>query len=58
VLPVVIDDLTSDPRVRNLVVEQSRGVLGDAAAQVRTGTAEADDRVEAAVRRIFGGGRA
>ncbi|HEY3007213.1 MAG TPA: hypothetical protein VGJ63_03995 [Micromonosporaceae bacterium] len=57
VLPVVIGDLATDPRVRDLVVEQGRGVLGDVAEQVRTGTATADDQVEAAVRRIFGGGR-
>jgi len=56
VLPVVIEDLTADPRVRELVVEQGRGVIGDTAEQVRTGTAEADDRLETAFRRVFGGG--
>jgi hypothetical protein len=57
VLPMVIQDLAADPQVRDLVVEQTRGVLDDATEQVRTGTAEADDRVEAAFRRMFGGGR-
>jgi hypothetical protein len=56
VLPVVIQDLTDDPRIRELVVEQGRSVLGDAADQLRTGTATADDRVETGFRRMFGGG--
>ena len=54
VLPVVIDDLTADPRVRDLVVEQSRGMLGEAADQLRTHAASADDRVESAFRRLVG----
>ena len=54
VLPVVIADLTTDERVRELILDQSRGVLGEVAQQVRTNTAGADDRVESAVRRLFG----
>ncbi len=54
VLPVVIDDLTNDPRLRELVMEQSRGVVGEAAHQVRSATANADDRVETAFRRLVG----
>lgn len=54
VLPVVIDDLTTDPRVRDMVVEQSKGMLEEAAEQVRDTTSSADDRVEAAFRRLFG----
>jgi hypothetical protein len=52
VLPIVIEDLTKDPRVRDLVVEQGRGVVGEAAQQLRTTTATADDRVESAFRRL------
>ena len=58
VIPVVIEDLTADPRVRDLVVEQGRGVIGDTAIQLRNGTAAADDRVEKAYRRVFGTGTA
>lgn len=54
VMPVLIEDLTADQRVRDLVVEQSRGMLDEAADELRTTTASADDRVEAAFRRLFG----
>jgi hypothetical protein len=54
VLPVIIDDLTNDPRLRELVLEQSRGVVGEAAQQLRSATATADDRVEQAFRRWSG----
>lgn len=53
VLPAVIDDLSSDPKIREMVVEQSRGVLGEATEQLRTGTAEADDKVEAFARKLL-----
>jgi hypothetical protein len=53
VLPAVIDDLSTDPKIREMVVEQSRGVLGGATEQLRTGTAEADDRIEAFARRLL-----
>jgi hypothetical protein len=53
VLPAVIDDLTADPRVRDMVVEQSRGVLGEATENLREGTAHADDRVESIARRLL-----
>jgi hypothetical protein len=56
VLPAVVDDLTKDPRVRELVMEQSRGVIGEAAEQVRSASAHADNRVEAAFRRLIGAG--
>jgi hypothetical protein len=58
VLPVLIDDLTHDPQLRELVVEQSRDVVGEATQQLRTATASADDRVEHVFRRLVGGGRA
>jgi hypothetical protein len=56
VLPAVIQDLTDDPRIRELIVEQGQSVIGDAAGQLRTGTAAADDRVETSFRQVFGGG--
>jgi hypothetical protein len=55
VLPVVIDDLTTDPRVRELAVEQGRGVVGEAAEHLRNTSASADDRVETAFRRLVHG---
>jgi hypothetical protein len=54
VLPVVIEDLTNDPQVRDLVVEQGRGAVGEAAEHLRNTTASADDRVESAFRRLVG----
>jgi hypothetical protein len=52
VLPVVIEDLTTDPRVRDLAVEQGRGAVGEAAEHLRNTTASADDRVESAFQRL------
>ena len=54
VIPALIDDLTNDPRVRELILAQSRGVLGQVTEQLRTGTARADDRFEATAHRVFG----
>jgi hypothetical protein len=54
VLPVIIDDLAHDPRVRDLVLEQSKGSMGEAAHNVRSATAQADDRIEHAFRRLVG----
>lgn len=51
VLPAVIDDLTRDPRLRDLVLEQSKGAVGEAAQHLRATTANADDRVEKAFKR-------
>jgi hypothetical protein len=55
VLPVVIEDLAKEPRLRELITEQSRTVVGDATEQLRASTATADDRVESAFRRLFPG---
>jgi hypothetical protein len=56
VIPVIIDDMTNDPRIRELILAQSRGVLGQVTEQVRTGTSRADDRFEAAAHRVFSRG--
>jgi hypothetical protein len=52
VLPIIIEDLTHDPELRDLILEQGRGVVGDAAKNLRSTTANADDRVESAFRRM------
>jgi hypothetical protein len=57
VMPVIIEDLTNDPKVLDLAMEQGRGAVGEAAEHLRSTTASADDRVEAAFRRLVKGGR-
>lgn len=52
VLPAMIDDMANSPQVRDLVLEQGRGVVGEAAVNLRSTTASADDRIESAVRRL------
>jgi hypothetical protein len=51
VLPTVIDDLTRDPRMRQLMLEQSKGAVGEATQHLPTTTANADDRGERSFRR-------
>jgi hypothetical protein len=53
VLPIVVEDLMKDPQLRALVVEESRDVVSQAADQMRDATAEADDRIEGAFRRLI-----
>jgi hypothetical protein len=53
VMPIVIEDLTESPQLRELITEQSRDVVADAATDLRDSTAAADDRVEAGFRRLF-----
>lgn len=53
VLPVVVGDLAADPGVRDLMLEQGRGVFGDVAHQVRTSTVNADELLEAGLRRFL-----
>ncbi len=53
VVPAVIDDLTTDPRVRKMIAEQSHGAVSAAADELRQVTASADDQVESAFRRTF-----
>ena len=55
-LPAVIDDLADSPQLRDLMLEQGRGVVGDAAQHLRSTTASADDRVESAFRKLVKGG--
>ena len=53
VLPTLIDDLANSPQLRDLITEQSRDVVADAAGELRESTATADDRVESGFRRMF-----
>jgi hypothetical protein len=53
VVPDILDDFVDDPRVRDLIREQSLGLLWDAVEVLRSGLAKADDIVERAVRRLL-----
>jgi hypothetical protein len=53
VLPLIVADLTNDPRVRELVVQTSRGALGDVTQEIRDRAVDADDKLETVARRLF-----
>jgi len=53
VVPEILDEFVDDPRVRDLIREQSLGLLWDAVEALRSGLARADDLVERVVRRLF-----
>lgn len=53
VVPDVLDDFVDDPRVRDLIREQSLGLLWDAVEVLRAGLSKADDIVERVVRRAL-----
>jgi hypothetical protein len=57
VIPVVIEDLTGSALVKELLLEQSRGVASHAAQQLRNATAKADDRLEGLVHGLGRGHR-
>lgn len=54
VVPTILEDIVDDPRVRDLIREQSQGLLFDAVEALRENLADADDLAESLVRRIFG----
>jgi hypothetical protein len=54
VIPALLDDLTNDPQIRELILSHSRGVMGQVTEQLRTGTSNADDRFEATAHRLLG----
>jgi hypothetical protein len=58
VMPAVVDDLTNDPKVRDLVTDQSRAAVEDAVKHVHADVAQADSKVVKALRRLAGGGPA
>jgi len=47
VVPALLDDIVDDPRVRDLIREQSQGMVIDAVERVRSTLARGDDVVEA-----------
>lgn len=53
VVPDILDDFVDDPRVRDLIREQSLGLLWDALELLRRGLARADDVVEGIGRKIL-----
>ncbi|NUT38221.1 MAG: hypothetical protein HOV79_34665 [Hamadaea sp.] len=53
VMPVIIADLAQSEELRELITEQSRDVVADAAGDLRESTASADDRVESGFRKLF-----
>lgn len=52
VVPQILDDIVDDPRVRDLIREQSQGMVLDGLERVRRLLANADDVVERIVRRL------
>lgn len=53
VLPLVIQDLTDDPLLRTLLLEQSRSIVSKATERLRGATSRADDRVEHAFHELL-----
>ena len=53
VVPAILDEIVDDPRVRNLIREQSQGLFLDAIERLRTVAAKVDDTTENFGRRIF-----
>jgi len=53
VVPVVIEDLTNDDRIQDLVAAQSKDMLSRTLDEARHASADADDRLEALVRGLL-----
>jgi uncharacterized RDD family membrane protein YckC len=53
VVPLILDDIVDDPRVRDLIREQSQGLFLDALESLRENLADADDLVERIGRRLL-----
>jgi uncharacterized RDD family membrane protein YckC len=53
VVPLILDDIVDDPRVRDLIREQSQGLFLDGLESVRENLADADDLVERFGRRLL-----
>jgi uncharacterized RDD family membrane protein YckC len=54
VVPTILEDIVDDPSVRNLIREQSAGLLLDALESVRENLADVDDLAEGILRRLTG----
>jgi uncharacterized RDD family membrane protein YckC len=52
VVPIILDDIVDDPRVRDLIREQSQGLFLDALESLRENLADADDLAERVGRRL------
>jgi uncharacterized RDD family membrane protein YckC len=53
VIPDVMDDFVTDPRVRDLIREQSLGLLWDALEVLRRGLSRADDLADTILRKLL-----
>jgi hypothetical protein len=53
VMPVIIEDLSQDPKVREMITDQTQSVITEAAAELRETSEDADDRLEAAFRKMM-----
>ncbi len=53
VVPTILEDIVDDPRVRDLIREQSQGLFLDASEALRENLADGDDIVENLVRRLL-----
>ena len=53
VVPLILDDIIEDPRVRDLIREQSAGLFLDALESLRENLADADNLVERFGRRLL-----
>ncbi len=53
VVPTILDDIVDDPRVRDLIREQSQGLFLDALESLRENLADADDVVERLAQRLL-----
>lgn len=53
VVPVILDDIVDDPKVRELIREQSQGLILDIIERGRRGFAHADNVIEDLARAIF-----
>jgi hypothetical protein len=54
VVPAVLEDLADDEHIQTMVASQSKGMLSRGVEEVRQASADADDRVEAGMHRLFG----
>jgi uncharacterized RDD family membrane protein YckC len=53
VVPTILEDIVDDPRVRDLIREQSAGLFLDALEALRENMADGDDMVESFARRVL-----
>jgi hypothetical protein len=54
VVPAILDEIVDDPRLRNLIREQSQGLFLDAIERLRNVVARVDDKAENFGRHVFG----